>query len=83
MPMMNEEAELQAASRNGSAERMRRHRQRRRDGLQCFMVELRATEVDTLVRSGLLEAEKRSDTDAVLEALYTFLNRTLGNWSDA
>ena len=40
-----------------AAERMRRHRQRRRDGLRCLMVELRETEIDALIGIGLLKAE--------------------------
>ena len=43
---------------SAAAERMRRHRQRRRDGLRCFMIELRETEIDALIRKGLLAAEK-------------------------
>ena len=37
------------AARSAAAERMRRHRQRRRDGLRCSMIELRETEVDALL----------------------------------
>ena len=35
-------------------ERMRRHRQRQRNGLRCLVIELRETEIDTLIRKGLL-----------------------------
>jgi hypothetical protein len=61
-----------------AAERMRRHRQRRRDGLRCLMVELRETEIDVLVGLKLLTAEMRNDPEAVSDALYAFLDRTLG-----
>ena len=37
------------ATPSAAAERMRRHRQRRRDGLRCFMIELRETEIDALI----------------------------------
>ena len=37
-----------------AASRMRLHRQRRRLGLRCIVIELRETEVDELVRRGLL-----------------------------
>ena len=37
------------AARSAAAERMRRHSQRRRDGLRCLMIELRETEVDALL----------------------------------
>jgi hypothetical protein len=45
------------AAPSAAAERMRRHRQRRRDGLRCFMIELRETEIDRLIKNGLLAAE--------------------------
>ena len=60
------------------AERMRRHRERRREGLRCLMVELRATEIDALIRRGLLNGETRNDPGAIIDALYAFLDDTLG-----
>jgi hypothetical protein len=71
------------ASRTAAAERMRRHRQRRRDGLRCFMIELRETEIDALIRKKLLAAENRHDYDSVQSALYAFLDRALGELGDA
>jgi hypothetical protein len=71
------------ASRSAAAERMRRHRQRRRDGLRCFMIELRETEIDALIRKGLWGAENRHDYDSVQSALYAFLDRALGELGDA
>jgi hypothetical protein len=65
-------------TRTAAAERMRRHRQRRRDGLRCLIIELRETEVDALIRKGLLPAENRHDYDSVQSALYTFLDDALG-----
>jgi hypothetical protein len=62
---------------SGAAERMRRHRQRRRDGLRCLNVELRETEIDTLIRKGFLKQETRNDPCAVREALYAHLDHTL------
>ena len=62
---------------NLAAERMRRHRQRRRNGLRCFTVELRATEIETLIRKGLLREEMRNDQFELIEALYEFFDRTL------
>jgi hypothetical protein len=56
---------------------MRRHRERRRDGLRCFMVELRETEIDALIRKGLLKPDMRHDPNAIKDALYGFLDRTL------
>jgi len=60
-----------------SAERMRRHRQRQRDGLRCLTIELYETEVDALIQRGLLKAETRNDSLAVIEALYGHLKKTL------
>jgi hypothetical protein len=61
-----------------AAERMRRHRQRRRDGFRCLNVELRETEIDTLIRRGLLNNEMRNEPGAIVDALYAFLDSTLG-----
>ncbi len=68
----------EAATGTAAAERMRRHRQRRRDGLRCLIIELRETEIKSLVRQGLLSRERRDDSEAVSEALYELLDRTLG-----
>jgi hypothetical protein len=62
---------------SAAAERMRRHRDRRRDGLRCLIIELRETEIDTLVRMGLLRREMRNDANAIIEALYAHFARTL------
>ena len=61
-----------------AAERMRRHRERRRDGLRCLMIELRETEIDTLARNGFLKADARNDLRSIELAVYEFLERTLG-----
>ena len=62
-----------------AAKRMRLHRDRRRRGLRCLMIELRETDVDALIRGGLLEHKTRNDRNAVLKALYHHFNRTLGS----
>jgi hypothetical protein len=41
-------------------------------------VEIRVSEVDELVRRGLLKQETRNDLRAVRAALYAFLDGTLG-----
>ena len=41
-------------ARTRAAERMRRCRQRRRDGLRCYRLELHDSEIEALVRRGLL-----------------------------
>jgi hypothetical protein len=64
--------------RSAAAERMRRHRQRQRNGLRCLVIELRATEIEmTLIRKGLLKWETRNDRSAIIKALYAFFDRTL------
>ena len=64
--------------RSLAAERMRLHRERRRDGLRCLMIELRETEIDALIQRGLLDNETRNDPGAIIDALYGFLDDTLG-----
>jgi hypothetical protein len=57
---------------------MRRHRQRRRNGLRCLLIELRETEIDALIRMRLLKLETRNDAAEVTAALYAYLDRALG-----
>ena len=68
---------------SAAAERMRRHRQRRRDGLRSLTIELYETEVDALIQKGLLKPETRNDSFAVIEALYQHLKHTLVSCCDA
>ena len=63
---------------SSAAERMRAHRKRRRAGLRCVVVQLRETEIDILVRKGLLKADARNDLYAVRNALHEHFDRTLG-----
>ena len=65
------------ANTTSAAERMRRHRERRREGMRCLWVELHETEIDALVQRGLLRAETRNDQNAIADALYDHLERTL------
>jgi hypothetical protein len=64
-------------NRSPAAERMRRHRERRQEGLRCVTIEVRETEIDVLVRMGLLRAEMRHEINAIIEALYAHFDRTL------
>ena len=79
---MSQDAEMvvatSPAARSAAAERMRQHRERRRQGLRCLMIELHVTEIEALVGMGLLKADMRNDPEAVSVALYEHLNRTLG-----
>jgi hypothetical protein len=65
-------------TRSAAAERMRPHRKRRRLGLRCLMIQLRETEIGTLIHWGLLKPEMRNDLYEIREALYAHLDRTLG-----
>ena len=62
----------------GSAERMRLHRERRRHGLRCVTIELRESEISTLVRLGFLAPEAQDKANAVTVAVHKFLDRSLG-----
>lgn len=62
---------------SAAAERMRRHRQCRRGGLTHVAIDLRRSEVDGLVRLGLLSAETRNDVNAIKTALYEYFESTL------
>ena len=62
---------------SSAAVRMRRHRERRRDGLRCLSIELRETEIDGLIDKGLLKPETRNDAKSIIEALYAFFDKTL------
>ena len=63
---------------SAAAQRMRAHRKRRRAGLRCVVVQLRETEIDVLIKRGLLKADARNDLNAVVHALYHHLDATLG-----
>jgi hypothetical protein len=67
-----------AATLSAAAERMRRHRERRRNGLRCLPIEISETDIEGLTRLGLLPSEMRNDLSAVVSALYKHLDRTLG-----
>jgi hypothetical protein len=60
-----------------AAERMRRSRQRRRDGLRSLRIELHATEVEALIDAGFLDEACRDDPNAIINALYVFFDRVL------
>jgi hypothetical protein len=62
---------------SSGAERMRRHRQRRHDGLRCLQIQLRETEIDELIRKGMLKSETRNDRNAIIRALYAFFDASL------
>ena len=63
---------------SAAAARMRLHRDRRRHGLRCLMIELRETEIDALARNGFLKDNARNNLRSIEMALYEFLERKLG-----
>ncbi len=72
VPLINHPTDSGAPS--AGALRMARHRNRRRKGLRCVVVELRETEVDVLIRRGRLSHEERGDPAAVRKALHAFFD---------
>ena len=76
---MTQDAKVTATAviRSPAAERMRQHRERRRQGLRCLMIEISETQIGGLVRAGLLPAEWRDYAGPVSCALYEHLDRTL------
>ena len=71
---------LSAAKRPSSvARRMRLHRARKLAGLRCLTLEVRETEIAALVRRGLLRADRHTDDNAVRDAFYALLDRSLSN----
>ena len=81
--MMNELSRRVPLIPSAAAERMRLHRERRRQGLQCIIVELRETEIDGLVRLGFLSAETRNDVMAIRKGLYQYFETMLDSNRDA
>jgi hypothetical protein len=62
-----------------AANRMRRHRERSRQGLRCFTILVRNSEVDELVKRGFLPRERRTDSFEITKAIHTLLDDTLGH----
>jgi hypothetical protein len=60
-----------------AAERMRRYRERKRDGRRCVTLEILELEIDALVRKGLLGREMRNDPIEIVSALYRLFEETL------
>ena len=63
--------------RSATAQRMRAHRKRRRAGLRCVVVQLRETEIDVLIRRGLLKADARNNVRAIRDAIHAHFDKTL------
>jgi hypothetical protein len=65
------------SSPSPSAERMRSHRSRRRQGMRCVQVSLHVTKIDALIRMGYLEDRDRNDPAALQTAIDSFVNEAL------
>ncbi len=70
---------LAAKSPSTVVHRMRFHRARKLAGLRCLTLEVRETEIAALVRKGLLRADSQTDDNAVRDAFYSLLDRSLKN----
>ena len=60
-----------------AAERMRRHRQRRRRGVLCFRIELTENVIKEMIRRKRLSPDYRANPNAVGEALQRFLEYSM------
>jgi hypothetical protein len=67
-------------SPSAGAARMRRHRERRRDGIRHVSVQLWPWGVDQLVALGYLRSTERNDLDAIKAAASEFFSHALSCW---
>ena len=58
---------------NPSTKRVRRHRERRRDGLRLFTVTIPEAVIENAIARGLLAAEDRAEPWALIQACYAAL----------
>jgi hypothetical protein len=65
--------------RSPAAERMKLHREIKKNGMRCLTIELRETEIDALIKLKLLKAEMRDDREAIVDALYSWFDRELAS----
>jgi hypothetical protein len=72
-----QEATAEIINRSPAAERMRAHRDRKKSGMRCVMLELRETEIDALIRKGFLKADARNDKSQITDALYAYFDHEL------
>jgi hypothetical protein len=78
MTMSIQEAEAHTRSPS-PAERMRLHRNRRKNGLRLVGIMLQVTEIETLVRKGYLPPEERQNIWALQTAVHDLLDKTLND----
>ena len=68
---------LSPEPRSLAAERMRRHRARRRRQVRCLQIEVSVAVIDGLIGKKYLEPEMRNDPDAIEIAIYDFFFEAL------
>jgi hypothetical protein len=66
-------------SSSPAAQRMRRYRKQRRQGLMSVRILLDDTDIDALIRMGLLKKDQRQDVDALQTAVTGLLYRAEEN----
>jgi hypothetical protein len=62
-----------------AAQRMRRYRKQRRQGLRSVSILLHETDIDALIRMRLLKDEQRQDVEALQTAVLGLLYRAEDN----
>jgi hypothetical protein len=78
MPVLMEVQIVSDTTRGSpAAERMRLHRERKKNGMRCFMIEIREMEIEALIRKGFLKADTRNDKQAIVDSLYGYLDHEL------
>jgi hypothetical protein len=68
------QATTEPTNRSPAAERMRFHRERKKSGMRCVMIELRETEINALIRKGFLEPDARNNRSAIVDAIYAYFD---------
>jgi len=63
--------------RSAAAERMRAHRERRRQGLRSVAIQIREREIEVLIQRGSLKADARNNVRAIGEAIHAHFDKTL------
>jgi hypothetical protein len=72
--MNTDAAGVPIRSPSPTAERMRRHRERRRKGLRYFRVELRVTQIEMLIAKGYLDHKEHEYPGALQRAIDVFIS---------
>jgi hypothetical protein len=72
-----QEATAEPIDRSPAAGRMRAHRERKKSGMRCVLIELRETEIEALIRKGFLKSDARNDKIEIADALYAYFDQEL------